>query len=245
MTLLQEAAASLSSARLNAFRGAEDPNDMVLGRYLWNVSLAEALHPTIQFLEVSLRNAFHGAIAMMVGPKWYEMGAVVVNDHARVEIGDAKKKIEEAGHAVDPPRVIAALDLGFWAGLCNRQYEQGPQTDPAQITLWPTLMKDLGPLLPNELRTRRSLSEFLGRARIIRNRAYHHEPIWLGHNDRHGVRVPLSVDHRRMQQVVETLSPPSAALMRICDRFPEVFDRGPVPWVDDVRRYCKQVGIDP
>jgi hypothetical protein len=246
LSLLEGAAASLSSARLSAFRAAPDePGDLVLGRYLWNVALAEALYPTFHFLEVQLRNAFHGGIAMIAGPRWYDLATVVANENARADIMEAKRRIVEAGHPVDPPRVVAALNIGFWAGLCNREYEQGPLSPVSQIPLWPVLFKHVGPLLPQSLRTRASLSEFLGRVRIIRNRAYHHEPIWNGVRDRHGARVPLSVDHGHMQQLIQSLSPQGSGLLGLCDRFSEVFDRGATPWVEDVRRYCAENGVAP
>lgn len=216
---------------------------MVLGRYLWNVALAEALYPTIHFLEVQVRNAFHGAIAMVAGPSWYDLPNLVVNEKARAEIAEAKRRIIEAGHAVDIPRVIAALDLGFWGGLCNRQYEQGPTTPVTQVPLWPSVMKQLSPMLPHELRTRAALSEFLGRVRIIRNRAYHHEPLWAGTRDRQGVVVPLSVDHERMHRVIKTLGPRGSDLVRLCDRFGDVFDRGSGPWSRDIRVFCEGMGL--
>ena len=246
MTLLQEAAASLSAARLGAFRRApDDRNEVVLGRYLWNVALAESLYPTIHFLEVQIRNSFHGAIAMVAGPTWYDLPELVVNEHAREEIAGVKKRIAEAGHPIDTPRVIAALDLGFWGGLCNREYEQGPLSPAVQIPLWPPLMKHLGPLLPHGLRTRAALSEFLGRVRIIRNRAYHHEPLWAGTRDRHGHVVPLSVDHARMHEVIHALSTRGGDLVNLCDRFEDVFDRGPGPWTQGVRDFCARVGVMP
>ena len=246
MTFLREAEASLSQARLSAYRiGPEDANEVVLGRYLWNIALAESLYPTIHLLEVALRNSFHGAIAMVAGPEWFDQPAVVVNARTRDEIFQVKQRIREAGHAVAVPRVIAGLDLGFWSGLCSRLYEQGPAMPPSQIPLWPVVMRHLGPLLPRSLRTRASLSEFLGRVRIIRNRAYHHEPLWAGHRDRRGQMVPLSFDHAQMQLLVDALSPRSAALMRLADRFGDVFDAGPGPWTAAVRELCEAEGVIP
>jgi len=246
LTLLRDVAISLSSRRLGSYRaGLEEPNEAVLGRYLWNVALAEALYPTLHYLEVGLRNSFHGAIAVLAGPDWLDDPNVVVHERAREEILHAKKRIREGGHGADGPRVIASLDLGFWAGLCSRTYEQGPGTPATQIPLWPGAMRQLGPLLPRALRTRPALSEFLGRVRIIRNRAFHHEPLWAGHRDRRGDVVPLSVDHAQMQALVDTLSPRCASLMRLSDRFVDVFDPGSGPWTDAVREFCRQEGIAP
>lgn len=245
MSLYREAVISLSSPRLNRYRARpEEPNETVLGRYLWNVALAESLYPTIHFLEVALRNSFHGAIAMLAGPGWFDDPNVVVNERAREDVLHAKKRIESDGYRPDGPRVIASLDLGFWSGLCNRVYEQGPGAPATQIPLWPGAMRQLGPLLPQELRTRATLSEFLGRVRLIRNRAFHHEPLWAGHVNRRGEVVPLSVDHAQMQLLLGSLSPRVAALMQLSDRFDDVFDPGPEPWARAVQEFCAREGID-
>lgn len=224
---------------------AEEPNEAVLGRYLWNVALAETIYPTVHFLEVVLRNSFHGAAAMLAGPNWFDNPNVVVNEHAREEVVQAKKRISERGHSADVPRIIASLDLGFWAGLCSRVYEQGPATPATQIPLWPAAMRQLGPLLPRHLRTRTALSEFLGRVRIIRNRAFHHEPLWAGHVDRRGDVVPLSFDHAQMQVLVGSMSPRVAALMHLTDRFADVFDPGPGPWTLAVQEFAVREGVIP
>lgn len=246
MTLLRDVAVSLSSRRLSGYRTTPDePNEAVLGRYLWNVALAEALYPTFHYLEVALRNSFHGAIAVLAGPDWFDDPNVLVDERGRAKILEVKQRIADSGKQADGPRTIAGLDLGFWAGLCNRSYEQGPNTPLKQIPLWPAAMRQLGPLLPRELRTRGNLSEFLGRVRTIRNRAFHHEPVWAGHLDRRGAVVPLSVDHGQMQALVGTLSPRCASLMRLSDRFVDVFDPGFRPWMDAVHELCRQEGIVP
>ena len=246
MSLFGHAETSFSGARLAAYRvNTAEPNDAVLGRYLWNIALAQALYPTLHVVEVALRNSFHGAIAMVAGPEWFDLPAVLVNARARDEVVQVKQRIREAGHAVEISRVIAGLDLGFWAGLCSRQYEQGPAMPADQIPLWPVTMRHLGPLLPHTLRTRAELSEFLGRVRIIRNRAYHHEPLWAGHRDRRGQMVPLSFDHAQMQALGEALTPRGAALVRLVDRFGDVFDAGSGVWAAAVREHCAGEGIEP
>lgn len=181
---------------------------------------------------------------MLAGPEWYELPTVVVDERARKEIVDAKVRIAQRGHAPDGPRIIAALDLGFWTGLCNREYEQGVNTPAGHVPLWPALFHHLGAALPRDLRTRAVLSEYLGRVRLIRNRASHHEPLWLGERDRRGHRVPLSVDHARMQNLARSLNPRCGDLLRMCDRFSVVFDAGPDRWITDLRDFCARAGIE-
>lgn len=233
----------MSSARLAPYRlGGGEPNEVLVGRYLWNMAIIEALHPTLNMVEVLLRNSFYGGIAMLAGPAWFDNHRVLVNEHAQEEVAEAKQRLLAGGRVTTPPDVIAALDFGFWTGLTNREYEQGPGRPPEQIPLWPTLLDLIRTGLPPRLRTRTALSEFLGRVRIIRNRAFHCEPLWLGHPDRQGKRVPLSVDHAEMCELIRTMAPRVADVHDLLDRFPYEFDRGPGPWIEAVRKLCVDRG---
>jgi len=243
---LELVALRLSSARLRGNRASPDePDDIALGRYLWNIALAEALYPAVHLLEVCLRNALDGAIATFVGPEWYDDPRIIVDPRAREDIQTARKHIADGGHSTDRTRIIAALDLGFWAGLFNREYEQTPLPSRDRIALWPGVLALIGPCLPLGLRNRAAMSEFLGRVRIIRNRAYHHEPLWRGCPDRRGVAVPLSIDHARIVATIRFLSPEVGRLFDLVDRFGDVFDAGPERWIEAVCGPAALSGEDP
>lgn len=246
MIQLELVALRLSSARLRGYRVApEEPDEIALGRYLWNIALAEALYPAMHLLEVSLRNALDGAISAYAGPDWYDDARIIVDPRAREDVQTARKRIADAGHSADKTRIIAALDLGFWSGLFNREYEQTPLPTPDRIALWPGVLIMVGPCLPPSLRNRAAMSEFLGRVRIIRNRAYHHEPLWRGCPDRRGVPVPLSIDHARIVDTIQFLSPEVGRLFTLIDRFGDVFDGGPERWIEALRAPTPPDGEDP
>ncbi len=128
-------------------------------------------------------------------------------------------------------RIVAELPFGFWVGLFNREYEVGPDRPVGQVTLWPSLARDVVPYGPRGLRVRSVLSEQLGRFRTLRNRAYHHEPVWRGLRDRRGALVPLSVDYANIVRLVAAMSAELERTLRVLDRFEDVYDRGPEVWL--------------
>lgn len=55
----QQLTQALSTERLDAYRGRLPPptsNLQLLGRYAWNMALSESLYPSLQMLEIALRN---------------------------------------------------------------------------------------------------------------------------------------------------------------------------------------------
>ncbi|WP_177420368.1 Abi family protein [endosymbiont of Lamellibrachia barhami] len=70
---------------------------------------------------------------------------------------------------LNPGRIIAELNFGFWSSMLDKCYEQ---------VLWPQLIKTAFPYMPRKIRTRKVLSQQFHKIRQLRNRIFHHEPIW-------------------------------------------------------------------
>lgn len=235
----ERAAGVLSRPRLDTYRLAEtEEQTVILGRYLWNVALGEALSPCLHFLEVGLRNRLDDAISGIAGPGWYDDPNVLVDPRSRVHVLEAGAQLVADRRLFDRNRLIAELPFGFWVGLLNREYEVGPDRSPSQIALWPRLARGVVPHGPRGLRVRAVLSEQLGRFRILRNRAYHHEPLWRGLRDRRGAIVPLSIDHSNMTRLVSAMSPELGRALGRVDRFQDLYDEGPGRWIRFAMELC-------
>lgn len=236
-------ARGLSVPRLAAYRlSEEETGATIAGRYLWNARLAEALHPALHFLEVALRNRLDEAIASIAGPGWIEDARVVVDERSRLHVAEVRKRISDDGAQPDRDRIIAGVDFGFWTALFKRQYEVGPGKPANQIFLWPQLIKLV---IPNGLphhRLRSGLDERIGGIRILRNRVYHHEPIWNGRRNRRGTSVPLLTDYRATVELVDAISPELREMLRLVDRFDDVFHGGVARSAEAVARYCADRG---
>jgi hypothetical protein len=71
----------LHAERLGAYgRDGSDPST-VLSRYLFNLALSEALYPSLQFAEISLRNAVHRELTARCGTEaWYDCASARLMD---------------------------------------------------------------------------------------------------------------------------------------------------------------------
>lgn len=224
----------LAAYRLNGGEGA----GMLLGRYLWNIALAEALTPALHLLEIGLRNRVDQAVTSIAGPAWFDDPNVVVGARERDRVAEARAQVTADKRTPERDRVIAELRFGFWVGLFRRQYETGPGRPANQIALWPRLAPSIVVAGPRGLRVRSLLAQQLGGFRILRNRTYHHEPIWRGRRDPRGVLVPLSVDHGNITRLIAAMCPELSDALALIDRFDDLYDRGPDTFVRAATGLC-------
>ena len=104
---------------------------------------------------------------------------------------------------------MAGLSLGFWVDLFKGRYEQ---------ILWPALLPDVLPFATKKQRHRERLYQRLAKIQRLRNRVFHHEPIW---------HLPdLPEQHRLILETIGWISPEMLAMTRLLDRFDSVYTRG-------------------
>lgn len=66
----------LSSERIRAYRDRmnDDSHRNLFAHYAWNMALSESLYPSLQILEVVLRNSIHSTIRQHSGhDDWFEL----------------------------------------------------------------------------------------------------------------------------------------------------------------------------
>lgn len=206
---------SISHERLEAYR-REDDDGTVLTRYLWNTMLSESLYPILQYLEVALRNSIHTSVSTAYNRNdWYNIMPSVLEPQQRDMVLDAMRKLRDAHKPLTPGRIVAELTFGFWTSLFNRPYEAPPSGDPR---LWPRLLAPVFPGMPRRIRTRRTLSRQLNDVRTLRNRVFHHEPIW---------HYPgLARQHDELLNLVRWINPDMYEAIRLLDRFLNVAANG-------------------
>ena len=217
---------TLSTERLAQYAVGVSSEAETYGRYLWNLALCESLYPSLQGLEVALRNALHEAASARYGtPWWFDGGRSPVsvrgyqNHRGRggvwVHTGDAwkvesaKAQLRQAGKPVQPGRIIAELTFGFWTALFNRHY--------VNEGLWPALLAPVFPALTTG-RTIGVVRPRLEEVRRLRNRVFHHEPVWQD--------ADLQAKHGRILEALGWICPDTARLVRSVDRFDQVYASG-------------------
>ena len=201
---------SISEERLAPYRlDKDDENSLTpYARYSWNTALGESLFPSLQALEVTLRNSLHKAITSDQGSEnWFEN---VLDSQDVASFEDIKERLTRHNIQATPGQMVANSDLGFWVRLLNARYED---------VLWPGLLRNAFPHMPNAIRTRKNLSKRMNRARSLRNRVFHYEPIW---ND-----SSLEQKHQEIKEAIGWMSPAALKAVELFDRFPEVFRSGP------------------
>jgi hypothetical protein len=215
----------LSAERLNAYRGRLAPTASdreVLGRYAWNMSLSESLYPSLQILEIALRNTIHRAASAEYGQaNWFDLANVLQHHHERDAISKAKATLSQQNKPLDASRIVAEVNFGFWTSLLDRRYEQ---------TLWPRLLKPAFPHMPRQLRTRANLSKQFHRVRQLRNRVFHHEPIWHWHD--------LAQQHNEILKAIFWIEPAAQDFVRMLDRFPSIHAQGSAQMDVALQKFC-------
>lgn len=214
--------ACVSPQRLAPYRTASgEPPEAVLARYFWNVALCEALYPALHHAEVALRNALFRTVSKWHGSDTWVAGgpSPFLKAQERSAVSDLLAARHRARQPTDPPHMVSALHLGFWTGLLDVRYERG------QI-LWPHLLKSTFPGMPRRLRTRANALGRFDAVRRLRNRVFHHEPVWNVSD--------LRQKHTATFEAIGWISPAVRDLAAATDRFTEVCATGPGRALDGI-----------
>jgi hypothetical protein len=211
----QQLSAILSVDRLSSYYSSGTDHELdVLERYLWNTALCEALYPVLQTFEIGFRNTIHNAASQLFGTQfWFQSNTAILRASEQARVTEALNSLTARNKPITPGRVVAELSFGFWTALLDRRYER---------ILWPRLIQLAFPVVPRRLRTRASLLPRVEAARRLRNRVFHHEPIWHWHN--------LQQQHHDLAELINWISPSLHDMVDLTDRFPSVFLTGTAPY---------------
>jgi hypothetical protein len=207
---------AISAERLESYRPNDQSSDLeMVSTYLWNIALSEALYPSLQVLEIALRNSIHAALAKRYGTEeWFDSSDYLEfrQQHA---ILDAKIAITSVGKdvAITAGRVIAQLNFGFWTTIMSRKYF---------TTFWEpdnfALLDSVFPHVPRGARNRKTIYDRCDQIRKLRNRVFHFEPVWN--------RLDLQRDYDEILETIGWISTSTAKALAVCDRFHDVYHDG-------------------
>lgn len=202
----------ISMDRFTPYYSASRQSDSeALGIYTWNLALCESLYPALNCLEISLRNSIHEAAIQEFGTVQWFQGCLHPQEFETVN--QLHRELGSIGKANGPSELVSNLTLGFWLSLFRIRYEQ---------VLWPRLLESVFPHCHRNLRTRREIYSRLDRIRRLRNRVFHHEPIWHLPN--------LAEQHALILETISWINPAMLAMTRLLDRFDSVYTRGSQPF---------------
>lgn len=216
----------ISNIRLSHYKPETGTDlDMIIN-YFWNIELSKALYPSLQALEISLRNAIHTAATRHYGnnPLWFEVPGVVLDQQVE-KIAEAKASLDDLNDPDIADDIVARLMFGFWVSLLNKPFELPlPPAAPNQLA-WhdpqsrPTkLFYDTFPHAPNRAQSRKKISERCNRILWLRNRVMHYEPVW-----KYG---SLPKRHSEILETLGWISPEMRNAIALCDNFLDVHAGG-------------------
>jgi len=207
---------AISHERLEAYRqrGTDGSDLNLFAHYAWNIALCESLYPALQGLEVALRNSIHDAATASYRTEfWFDDPNVIPHPREQDTVRKAKEMLARERKPHEAGRVVAELSFGFWTSLFDVRYEQ---------ILWPRLLKTVFPFMPRHIRTRKTLSKQLHRIRHMRNRVFHHEPIWHWRD--------MAQQHTDLCEAIGWINPAMLEMIKVLDRFTEIHRQGVRPY---------------
>lgn len=212
----------LSPDRLASYRPTGGDDLAMAANYFWNTALCQTLYPSLSALEVSMRNGIHGALsAHFATTAWYDIPQLLLPRES-AQISDAKRKIRRSGKPIAPPRVVAALSLGFWTSILDTGY--GARIWIAKNPA--VLVRQAFPYAPLHMQVRSRAHDRFNTIRFLRNRVFHYEPIWKGVSLPDGRTASLADLHADIVDSIGWVDPTLQASVVAFDRFPHTLRGG-------------------
>jgi len=186
------------------------------------MALSESLYPVLQALEITFRNAIYDAACDYFGQvDWFDDPMIIQHRNDIKALDKAKKILQWQNKKPEPGRIIAELNFGFWTSLLDSRYEQ---------VLWPQLIKATFPHMPKRIRTRKHLSQQFNKIRRLRNRIFHHEPIWYWQD--------LQQQHQDILEALNWIAPTMKELVMTVDKFEDTFNNGFDNIKNQLSKFC-------
>jgi len=181
-----------------------------LSLYRWNTLLSESLYPSLQVVEISLRNVLHQAIAEhFKNEAWFKQPNILLPKEME-KVLKAEYDLKKMKQPTTTGKVIAELTFGFWTSLMDARYE---------MKLWRSkIIKRAFPHMPTSIRMRHHISKQFDQIRKMRNRVFHHEPIWHWKD--------LKDQHEQIRVAITWIEPEALSLS-LPDRFLAIYENGP------------------
>lgn len=205
----------------------------LLGRYMHNVAVSQALYPYLHTVEVVLRNRIFRAVDQdhpidrdrpdlyNEFPCWLDATSAILTTDHQAEVAKAKRDVKKDlrrrfgdrrsrdRHLLTPGRLVAKLSFSFWVFLFDREYIGKGRGQPG--VLWPRYSATV---FPNRERPGIvDVQKTLRRLLVVRNRVMHYERIapW----DDYG-NTALRPEHVRddILELLGWMSPRAATILR-------------------------------
>lgn len=205
----------LSSERLKPYKtalGCHTMEEIVKAHHLLS-DVSQHFYVPVQVLEISLRNRVNHVVAKWSNSAtWYD--TIPVSQQAASAVIDAKTSAQReiSGRAIIPDDIISRLSLGFWVYMFDTPYRDSK--NPSKHVWDQFRFKNAFPALPPGV----SISIVMDKLKNInqiRNRLFHHEPIWKSGRVK-SLDDALNVlknKNQELHELIKWLSPEQSAIL--------------------------------
>lgn len=146
----------------------------IIGAYHWNLLVSQTLYPFIHSVEIALRNSIHQAATRRFDTEfWFDI--VVTDGKSKAILDDTKRDLSNRFDYVSASDIVASLTFGFWTTLIKHKTYANSHNP---YRLWSDLISSVFPYYPRGDDDKKNISKRFEEIKLIRNRLFHHEPIW-------------------------------------------------------------------
>ena len=178
----------LSEQKLNSYNAYLHckSDEELIASYMVLQSLQEKFYLPFQLVELTLRNNINNAIKEHLSNngatrkqsnRWYNSVPKTAPSKKQVDTAKEKANREVNGRGANHNDVIARLTFGFWVYLLDKPHRNNNAGNVSH-QLWPFLTEKVFPNRAGKGIPR--LFNDLNNLNKLRNRLFHHEPIWTG-----------------------------------------------------------------
>lgn len=196
-----------SVARLDTYGTGADTDFDKLLKYAWNLKLCESLYVPLQNFEISLRNTID--VECQKGFKMRNWTSRSLFEQPEIDaINEAKESLDKNRKGVSHDGIIAELKFSFWTSLFRKVYE---------FKMFRPALSNVFKFAPKSLRLRHPIFIRLDEVRDLRNRVFHHEPVW---------RINIKHKHDTILEMLSWIDPKIYSYTKWLDTFDEVYSKG-------------------
>lgn len=214
----------ISVERLEAYRPNKGSDLEMVSNYYWNVCLCEALYPTLNAVEIALRNSIHSTLTNYYQTEYWFDTPNLLEQRQDSQLQAARKELQKHPRPQTAGKIVAELNFGFWVGMLNRPYES---------KIWShnkfALLHALFPHATRKQRRLRLLRDRFYEINRLRNRVFHYEPVWN--------QTVLVDNHKQIYEAIGWISPTKRDSVQLFDRFPDVHQNGKPQIEQQIKTY--------
>lgn len=202
---------TLTQARFDKYLTYSGHNqDRAFRLYMWNAQIGEAFHIPIQSVEVGLRNRISNGLTAQFGEPWWKAPKflAIADDERRADLRQVEERIQHRKLPLCTDQIVAGLSFGFWSGMLQPKYNP---------PIWGAQLRVAFPNLPAG-RSRKSVATHATKTGFLRNRIWHHEPIFTR---------DLSTDFKTVMDLLSWICPATEAWVRKHSRVQELLRQKP------------------